>query len=213
MKLTNLQMHYNKSFKVLRRYTAAHISPIYKPEYMKSIYNRTVPNKHTTKYAKHLNSEIIFNNGSKTEHNISLHHKCSSTVDITVNINNIPCLVSFSNYRLNSIYIGYELYDFNPLFNYRGEKANSVTLHYNLEVLKFTKYPTNKQKEINIEVLNEHVQDRYYPEEELFQLSTIISNPLIYIQAYKRAVNIIQSTNDDISKLTVMQVLQIVNNI
>lgn len=214
MKLSNLQKHYNQAFKKLRRYTASSKVPTYKPEYFKNLYHHTKPNKLTQRYAKHLNSEIIFNDGSKTEHNVSLLHKCSSTVDITININGIPCLCTFSNYRLSAIYIGYEKYDFLQLFNYNSTKAYSATLQYNTKQIKFCQYPMGKYKnELNIDALNEHIYDREYTEEVLFQLELLIPNPEIYIQVYKRAVNIIQSTNDDISKLTVLQVLQIVNNI
>lgn len=212
MKLTNLQKHYNQTFKKLRRYTASFKVPTYKPEYFQTLYHRTTPNKLTQMYANHLNSEIIFNDGSKTEHNIALHHKCSSTVDITININGIPCLCTFSNYRLTSIYIGYEKYDFNPLFNYNSTKAYSATLQYNTKEIKFVKYPMGKHSVLNIDVLNEHVYDRQYSEEVLFQLELLIPNPEVYIEVYKRAVNIIQSTNDDTSKLTVLQLLHIVNN-
>lgn len=228
MKLTNLQKHYQRTFNANRRHTTPGKAPMYvTPTDTNTNYNA---DKRTKQYAKYLGVQIHLATShsyqGKTKY--SLRTKVPYVIDVICTINNVPCLIVFSNNKVYAIHMGYDPIEetFNDSVVLHNEgitiPSSSVRrMRYNQELpfkFKLTTYPQygddaidSIDKELNDIVQTYNITDKEIPEELQFQLDTILPHTQYYIPVYQRAVQIqrkLDSLIEQGTKCTVLHILR-----
>ena len=111
MKLSNLQKHYQRTFNANRRHTTLGKAPMYVKN-VKSVDTNIIYNadKRTKQYAKYLGVQILlatsYAEQGKTKY--SLRTKAPYVIDVICTINDVPCLIVFSNNKVHAIHMGYD---------------------------------------------------------------------------------------------------------
>lgn len=240
MKLSKLQKHYQKTFKRIRRYTPPG-APVRYYQHEDLYANTYKANNHARKYAKYLNSKIVY---AQSQSNIKSNNstKLSSVLDILVQINDINCLVVLSDKRLNAIHMISNTEDENiyddpfpheyPLTTvvHNNTVLNSSIRSYNkqtgIEVIfrntlitsqgKDTTVLRNIEQNLNDIVQTYSITDEEIPEELMFQIDTIVPNAQYYIPLYQRAIHInkqLQYYKDKGITPTIVQCIRLCNGL
>lgn len=204
MKLNKHQKHYQYFFKFIKSMYSNYTNPKFDND---PFQYTSSPNKCTKKYAKTLNSQILFIEGSHTQTKLSPTKKCPRTIDIQFILDDVQCLITFGQYDLWSMYVGYnhDTYPMDKTFS----THNSTVPCFNLWANKKIEFFNSSNQPLLVH--NEIIQDKEYSEEEIFQLSTIIDNPEIYIKAYKKMIQVRNAIHSSTKNITIMKLLQIVN--
>ena len=224
MKLSKLQKHYQRTFNKNRRDT----TPGKAPKYNQPLDTITFyeADKRTKQYAKYLGVQILatlYPDQGKTKY--SLRTKAPDVIDVICTINNVPCLIVFSNNKVYEIHMGYDPIEetFNDYVVLHNEgitiPSSSVRrMRYNQDLpfkFRLTTYQQlvedDLDKELNDIVQTYNITDQEITEELQFQLDTVLPYSQYYIPVYQRAIQIQRKIDSLIAqgdKLTVLHILR-----
>lgn len=226
MKLSNLQKHYQKTFKQNKRHTP----PGNVTKYNKRLDTNTIYNadKRTKQYAKYVGVQILlatsYAEQGKTKY--SLRTKAPHVIDVICTINNVPCLIVFSNNKVHAIHMGYDPIEdtFNdnvvlhnegitiPSSSVRRMRYPQQSQQFKFKLISHPQFSEGElDKELNDIVQTYNITDKEIPEELQFQLDTIVPHTQYYIPVYQRAIQIqrkIDSLIEQGKKCTVLHILR-----
>ena len=229
MKLSNLQKHYQRTFNANRRHTTPGKAPMYVKN-VKSVDTNIIYNadKRTKQYAKYLGVQILlatsYAEQGKTKY--SLRTKAPYVIDVICTINNVPCLIVFSNNKVHAIHMGYDpvedtFNDYVVLYNegitipassVRRMRHSQQSQQFKFRLISHPHFSEEAlDKELNDIVQTYNITDKEIPEELQFQLDTIVPHTQYYIPVYQRAIQIqhkIDSLIEQGKKCTVLHILR-----
>lgn len=105
MKMSKLQQFYNEQFKFMRLIYSIQNFKFDKDTFVQ--YYTSAPNKKLKDFAKYMNTNIFNVDCSSTKHKINTTSKIPQGFDAEIYINDVPCVVLFSQSKLYAIITQY----------------------------------------------------------------------------------------------------------
>lgn len=198
--MSKLQQHYKETFDQVRRYSPKKVK--YR-NLSKDFALTHKPNKQLIKYAKYMNCTLNTCASANSNIKLGLNKKDVLLLELITIINNIPCIITFSNNKLCDISMGGDMRK-PEIEMYSYTEQNHKVLNSTVTVIKTIPYfrniyrPYNSKQNRDIEnTLNDIIStyDCTIPmtEEQEFQISTVLDNAQYYLPVYQRACHIIKS--------------------
>lgn len=216
MKLNKYSQYYLKVLKDIternKKYprTSAKLKSITVPvqNYFSKPKSRTI-SKSLQKYCKYMNSNIesFFSVPFAKQgynHNLSCNSQTTDHMAVMIYIHNVPCLLYISYFKLNYVVLNYKPY--NPDSSVFLENRSSMIFDSNGNI----DFSTDNIESYNT-IRDNIIPHPYkvYTDEELFQLSTVIPNPEVYIEVLNRFNYIYQYCN--IQNMSMIQFINTIN--
>ena len=201
MKLSNLQKHYQNSFNKARRYSPPGSTIKYR---IISNYNhKPYTNKKGLQYAKYMNVKVldVVSDKNRIPGLQSKSPYMPYMIELLVNINNIPCTITYGNNNTLLLHMGYNINNKN--YNQYSTVNNTNVLNCILtianDVPTFRNSSINHMhqtfvntKELQDIITAYNITDKELTEELQFQLYTISDTIQYYISMYQRMYHMVK---------------------
>ena len=177
MKLTNLQQHYMNTFKYLHKnqMESFYNSYRYYPNQLQTFKKRK-QNKHLHHFMHKNNAKIMYTNIGYNNHNLSPTQPLPHSTEILLHINNTPCVFQYYTTDVFHIYVDLTEEQWYSIISTRDTKPLTRLGIDNNNINLFSDDKKLEQE------LKQNLQPQYtqYSEEEMFQLSLLIPNAVLY---------------------------------
>lgn len=177
MKLTNLQQHYLNTFKYLHKHQmeSFYNSYRYYPNQLQK-YKHRKQNKHLHHFMHKNKAKIIYANIGFNNHNLSPTQPLPHSTEILIHINNTPCILQYYTTDVFHIYVDLTEEQWHTMATTRD---NKVLTRLGIDINNTHIFSDDKKLE---QELKQNLQLQYtqYSEEEMFQLSLLMPDPVLY---------------------------------
>lgn len=192
MKLTNLQKHYQDTFNKARMYSPPGSTVKYR--IMPTYNHRPYTNKKGLQYAKYMNVQVLDAVSDKNRIP-GLESKSPYMIELLVNINNIPCTITYGNNNTLLLYMGYNInnkdYDLYSTVNNTNVLNCTLSIANDVPTFRSNRINHMHQTFVNTKELQDiitayNITDKELTEELQFQLYTTSDTIQYYISMYQR---------------------------